>query len=240
VTVSVSAGDLGNVQVGQNATVTVSTSSTNNRFGGFGGGFGGFGATGAAGATGGTGATGAAGTSGATGSTGGTGATATGSVTSVSQVASTSSGVAGYPVVVTFNADASSFYVGGTVTAAISTNAKSGVVQVPTRALSTQGGKTVVTVANDGKLDGKTHTVVVSTGETAGGQTEIVSGLQPGQQVVVTFPGAFGAGATGRTGTGGAGGAGGFGGRGGTNGATGSATNSSAGTTSTRSARGTG
>jgi hypothetical protein len=111
-------------------------------------------------------------------------------------------------VVVAFNADANSFYVGATVTAAIATNAKSNVIQVPTRAISTQTGKSVVTVATDGKLDGNTATRVVTTGITAGGATEITSGLKPGEQVVITLPTFFGGG------TGGTGRAGGFGGAG--------------------------
>lgn len=204
VSVSVPASDLAAVQVGQNATVTVTTSSANNRFGGgFGGG--GFGNRGFGG-----------GTNGASGTTTGVGAQATGAVTSVSQVASTTNGVAGYPVVVTFDADSNSFAVGGTVTTAIATNAKNDVIQVPTRALSTANGKTVVTVSKDGKVGGPTETRVVATGITAGGQTEITSGLKAGEQVVITLPTFFGTGGaggtTGRNGGNGGTGTGGFGG----------------------------
>ena len=114
---------------------------------------------------------------GATG-TAGVGASATGSVTSVSKVASASSGVAGYPVVISFNADANAFYPGATVNGAIATEAKNDVVQVPTRAISTQNGKSIVTVATTGKVGGPTETRTVTTGITAGGQTEITSGLR--------------------------------------------------------------
>lgn len=200
VTLDVGSSDIGNVAVGQNATVAVTTSSANS--GRFGGGFGGggFGGGGRAGGTGGAGGTSSTGTGGDT--TTGLGASATGSVTSVSKVATTTSGVAGYPVVIAFNADANAFYSGATVTGAISTNAKSDVIQVPTRALSTQNAKTVVTVATSGKLGGPTEIRTVTTGLTAGGQTEITSGLKVGEQVVLTLPTAFGGG-VGRTGTGG-------------------------------------
>jgi hypothetical protein len=124
--------------------------------------------------------------------------------------------VAGYPVVITFNADASAFYPGGTVTGAIATQAKSDAIQVPTRAVSTQNGHSVVTVATSGKLGGPTATRTVTTGITAGGETEITSGLQPGEQVVLTIPSFGGFGRTGGTGAGGFGGFGGGAGAGGT------------------------
>jgi len=58
----------------------------------------------------------------------------------------------------------------------------------------------------------------VTTGITAGGATEITSGLKPGEQVVITLPSFFGtAGGGARTGTGGFNG----GGTGGTGGGTG-------------------
>jgi hypothetical protein len=110
----------------------------------------------------------------------------------VSKVASASTGVAGYPVLITFNADANAFYVGATVTGAIATDAKNDVIQVPTRAVSTVNGNTTVTVATSGVLGGPTATRTVTTGVTAGGQTEIVSGLKVGEKVVISLPSAFG------------------------------------------------
>ena len=207
VSLSVGSSDIDRVAVGQSATVTVTTSSaTGGRGGFFAQLFGGAG--GRVGGTGGTGGgAGAGGPAGASGS----GASATGAVTSVSQVASASSGVAGYPVVIAFNADAKAFYPGTTVTAAIATEAKDDVIQVPTRAVSTENGKSVVTVATSGKLGGPTETRAVTTGITVGGQTEITSGLKAGEQVVLTLPAVLGG--FNRTGTGGFGG-GGFGGGG--------------------------
>jgi multidrug efflux pump subunit AcrA (membrane-fusion protein) len=202
VSLAVGSSDIDRVAAGQSATVTVTTSSSSGgRFGGFGGGFGG-GGTGSGRTGSGTTGSGTTG-SGTTGSRAtGTGASATGTVTSVSKVATASSGVAGYPVVISFNADANAFYAGATVTGAIATDAKDNVIQVPTRAISTVNGKSTVTVATNGTLGGSTETRAVVTGITAGGQTEITSGLKVGEKVVITIPSIF-AGAGGRTSTGG-------------------------------------
>jgi hypothetical protein len=133
-------------------------------------------------------------------------------------VATASSGVATYPVVVTFDADSNSFYPGATVTGSITTQAKNNVIEVPTRAISTQNGVSVVTISTNGKVGGPTTTRTVTTGLTAGGETEITSGLKVGEHVVITVPSIFGGvGTGGRTfGGGGAGTGGGtFGGFGG-------------------------
>jgi multidrug efflux pump subunit AcrA (membrane-fusion protein) len=206
VTLSVSPSDVGRVAAGQGTTLTVTTSSAGGGRGGiFGQLFGaarGAGGGAAGGATGGT-------TGGAT--TAGLGATATGTVASVSKVATTTSGVAGYPVVITFDADANAFYPGATVSASIATEAKDDVLQVPTRAISTRNGSPVVTVATTKQVGGPTEVRTVTTGITAGGETEITSGLTKGEDVVITLP-TFGGAGTRRTGGFGGGGAGGFGG----------------------------
>ena len=87
----------------------------------------------------------------------------------------------------------------------------------------------MVTVATNGTLGGPTATRAVTTGITAGGETEITSGLKAGEHVVITLPSFFG-GAGGGTGgrTFGGGGTGGFGGAG-AGGVGGGATNGGAG-----------
>ena len=92
------------------------------------------------------GATGTGGTNAATGGQGGTGATATGTVTDVGRVASASSGVASYPVTITFDAPASQFFVGATVTGAIDVQTVKNAVQVPSRAVTTDA---------NGQVDGR-------------------------------------------------------------------------------------
>ena len=136
VSLSVDSNDIDGVAVGQPVTLTLSTSSAaNGVLGGFGGRFGGrFGGVAAGGNTAatGNGAGSAYGRHGVRAVGGATSAaTATGTVTDVAKVADASSGVATYPVTVTFTADANDFFVGSTVTAAIVTNTRTNVLQVP-------------------------------------------------------------------------------------------------------------
>jgi multidrug efflux pump subunit AcrA (membrane-fusion protein) len=56
------------------------------------------------------------------------------------------------------------------------------VLVVPDRAIQTQGGNSVVEVRKD---DGSTETVVVQTGLSNGTNTEITSGLEQGQTVIL-------------------------------------------------------
>jgi multidrug efflux pump subunit AcrA (membrane-fusion protein) len=222
VSLPVASSDVSALKVGDTATLTVTT-ATGGRFGGFGG-FGGggfralFGAGGGGGAGNGGGnanaagrnATGTNGTgTNGNGTSGNTGATATGTVTDVGQVASASSGVAQYPVTVTFSTDNAQFSVGSTVTGAVQAVVADDVIEVPVRAVSTDAnGRSTVTVALDGKTNGRTATRTVQTGRTAGGMVEITSGLKEGDQVIVTT--VVPAGLT----TNGAGNRGGFGGTG--------------------------
>jgi hypothetical protein len=163
------------VQPGAPVTVSVSTGSSDTFSGGF---FPGAVRRSDAG----TGNTGNA--SGGTGTTG-SGTTVTGIVYEVGKVADASSGVAQYPVTIAFSTDDASFSIGTSVTGDISSTVKDDAVQVPVRAVSTSDGKSTVTVALDGTTTGRTETVEVTTGESAGGQIEITSGLQDGQQVIV-------------------------------------------------------
>lgn len=125
--------------------------------------------------------------------------TATGSVTEVSRVADASSGVATYAVTVAFTADSGEVWVGSAATAEIVTAERDDVVQVSSRAVTTSGGGSVVTVAVDGTADGATEERTVETGESSGDMVEIVSGLEPGEFVIVQTP-SFGGGAGGMPG----------------------------------------
>ena len=69
------------------------------------------------------------------------------------------------------------FYVGSSVTADIVTAERTDVLQVPTRAVSTDDTGSSVTVSTDGTADGATETRSVTIGLTASGMTEITSGL---------------------------------------------------------------
>lgn len=200
VQLAVDTTDVGRIQVGQSATVTPSTSGSS-RFPG-GGRFPGFFAQGGSGNTNRSG-TGATNGTGAPQQTNGTGdstpgataaSTATGTVTAVSKVADASSGVATYPVTITFDSTDAAFSVGTTVTGAITVDQRENVVQVPSLAITTANGASTVVVAKDGTTTGPTETRTVTTGLVSGGQTEVTRGLQAGEQVLVTIirPGATG------------------------------------------------
>jgi macrolide-specific efflux system membrane fusion protein len=115
-------------------------------------------------------------------------ASATGKVTDVAQVATATSGVAQYPVTVTFTAGSHQIFVGSTVTGAIETSTRNNVLQVPARAVTTTNGASTVKVRHDGRTDTRT----VKTGLTANGMVEITDGLKEGDQVVIDLPAAFG------------------------------------------------
>ena len=119
------------------------------------------------------GGTGQQSNAGSTNNSSSTGATATGIVTTVSSVADTSSGVAKYPVTVSFDADSSEFYVGATVSGDIATETRDNVLQVSSRAVTTANGVSTVTVATNGNDQRADRERTVTTGLTANGQTEI-------------------------------------------------------------------
>jgi multidrug efflux pump subunit AcrA (membrane-fusion protein) len=136
-----------------------------------------------------------------------------GTVSSLGIVATTSSsGTATFPVVIDVTGDPSGLYAGGSADVSVIIKKVTGVLTVPTQAIHTVNGKTVVYQ----KVSGKQVDTPVTIGTAYGALTEIKSGLKAGEQVVVTFAGPGGA----RTGirpggTRGAGGAGGAGAAGG-------------------------
>ena len=211
VELSVDSSDIQQIAAGQSAAVTVSTASTStNPFGGAFPGGGAFPAGGGAFPTGGNGGAfpgggtnggGGNATTGGTGGTGAAGATpaattngarATGIVTDVGRVATASSGVARYTVTVEFSDDSGDFSIGTSVSAAITTSQRTDVIQVPAQAITTTNGSSTVLVAVDGTADGATEVRPVATGQTVNGQTEITSGVQPGEQVIVELAGGAG------------------------------------------------
>jgi macrolide-specific efflux system membrane fusion protein len=128
----------------------------------------------------------------------------------VGQVADASSGVASYPVTITFTDATGTYHAGATASVDITYGQKADVVQVSSRAVTTTNGTSTVTVRTAGAED---EVRTVTTGLTAGGMVEVTSGLKAGDQVVVSFPGRPpGASATGGAGTGTGSGAAGAGG----------------------------
>jgi macrolide-specific efflux system membrane fusion protein len=200
------------IEAGQEVTLTVTTGSSSGGFPNFPGGGGGFTFPGGGGGGlpdlgGGNGGNGGGGADGGgqdttTPGAGTTAATATGKVAEVGAVANADSGVARYPVSVTFTAGSDEFVVGATVSADIVTTARDDVLQIPVRAVTTEDGVSKVTVAVDGTADGATESRTVETGLTASGMVEITKGLKAGEQVIVETPALFGGGADGGAGNG--------------------------------------
>ena len=177
------ATEIGNLKVGQTATVTISTStSSSNRGGGFGfpGGF--FPGAQTANKQAADGAQTTATTTPVTTSTSGG---VTGVVTEVGKVADASSGVASYPVTVVFADTTGAFNVGANVTAAITYSQVADAIQVPAFAVSTASDGTSTLKV---KTAGGTETRTVTTGLTSGNLVQITSGLKAGESVVITFP----------------------------------------------------
>jgi multidrug efflux pump subunit AcrA (membrane-fusion protein) len=141
-------------------------------------------------------------------------ATVFGTVGSLGIVATSStSGSATFPVVVDVTGSPTGLYAGGSASVTIVVKKVVGVLTVPTQAVLTENGKTVV----HQMVGGKQVSTAVTVGTAYGPLTEIRSGLKAGDKVVVTFArfgGTGGTGGTGRARTGTGTGTGGFGGGG--------------------------
>ena len=135
-----------------------------------------------------------------------------GVVQSVGIVASSSStGSAEFPVTITVTGSPTGLYAGGSANVAIIVKQLQNVLTVPTAAVHTVNGKTVVYAHSGGSRVAKTVTV----GSTFGATTQITAGLKSGDQVEVTTIAGRGRTGTGTgTRTGGGFGGSGFGGGG--------------------------
>lgn len=112
-------------------------------------------------------------------------ATAEGTVASVGIVATSSSdGAATFPVVINLTGTHTDLYSGTTASAVITTGTYDNVLTIPTAAITTASGKTVVTKVN---TDNSTTITTVEVGRVFGTATEITSGLASGDKVQITF-----------------------------------------------------
>jgi membrane fusion protein, macrolide-specific efflux system len=120
-----------------------------------------------------------------------------GTVSSVGIGATTTSGVATFSVVVAVTGSPAGVYPGATASLQIVYKQLSDVLLVPTLAINRANGTTTVLVPNGGKRVRRT----ITTGLSSGGQTQVLSGLTEGTQVLVAVPTGTGSGGTnGRTG----------------------------------------
>jgi HlyD family secretion protein len=106
----------------------------------------------------------------------------TGSVLSVSPTATAISGVISYYVTVVLPKGDPRLKSGMTAQAEVLTKEVPGVLAVPSAAVHTQNGTSVVTVLDP---NGTQRSATVQTGATGDGKTQILSGVTEGQQVVL-------------------------------------------------------
>ncbi len=108
------------------------------------------------------------------------GKTFTGKVLSINTNGSVSSGVTTYPAVIEFDTEAQGVYPNMAVSATIITAVKDNVILVPSAAVTKSGDQSSVKVLKSGQPE----TVNVETGDTNDTQTEIVSGVNDGDEII--------------------------------------------------------
>lgn len=111
-----------------------------------------------------------------------------GVVKTVSAVPDTSSSVVSFPVVIAVNGHPSGVYAGASATASITTKHVANVLEIPTLAITYDNSTATVKV----RSGGSTATRTITVGTSYGAETQVLSGLKSGEQVVVatpTFPG---------------------------------------------------
>lgn len=104
-----------------------------------------------------------------------------GTVSSVGVIATTSSGVASFPVVVAVTGSPQGLYAGGTTNVSIIVKEVPDALAIPTAAIRTEGGRTVVTQVKNGQ----NVTTAVTIGLVQGALTQITAGLAEGDEVLV-------------------------------------------------------
>ncbi|MCL5003713.1 MAG: efflux RND transporter periplasmic adaptor subunit [Patescibacteria group bacterium] len=109
------------------------------------------------------------------------GKTFTGKVTLVDTNGQISSGVTTYPATVIFDNNPGGIYPNMGVTSSIITAVKEGVLLVPSAAVQTTGGQSTVRVQKNGQITA----VEVQTGDSNDTQTEIISGINDGDTVII-------------------------------------------------------
>ncbi|MFG2038874.1 efflux RND transporter periplasmic adaptor subunit [Dactylosporangium sp. NPDC048998] len=110
------------------------------------------------------------------------GTRATGKVSTISPTATTSNNVNSYAVVITLDSLPAGVRLGQSTTAVVTVAEAQNVLRIPSTALRTAGGQRTVTV----QVNGQNEDRQVEVGITGGGFVEVKSGLQAGDQVVIT------------------------------------------------------
>lgn len=108
--------------------------------------------------------------------------TFTGKIASVDRIGSVTSGVTNYPVIIKFDTESLDVLPNMSATANIILEVKDDVLLISSGAIRTQGDQKIVRVIKDNKEE----TVVVETGLASDTQTEIVSGLSLGDEIIIS------------------------------------------------------
>ncbi|RMI09332.1 efflux RND transporter periplasmic adaptor subunit [Cellulomonas triticagri] len=106
-----------------------------------------------------------------------------GTVSEIGLLSSSTGGVAAYPVVVDVTGSPEDLHDGESVDVSIIYERRTDVLTVPSAAVTTVDGRSVVTQEG---ADGEQTTTVVTTGATSGNLVEITDGLAEGDEVLVT------------------------------------------------------
>lgn len=105
--------------------------------------------------------------------------TVTGKVVSIAQTATTSNGVVTYPVTVSIANPPATLRLGQSANIAVTTAAAENALVVPSLAVTTSGTRQSVNVIKNGT----TTQARVTTGITANGKTQVITGLSEGDQI---------------------------------------------------------
>ncbi len=108
--------------------------------------------------------------------------TFTGEITAINTAGSVASNVTSYPATITFDSPDATIYPNMGVSAQIITNIKNDVLIVPSAAVTGTGEAATVRVLKNGQI----QIISVTTGDSNDTQTEIISGLSEGDEVVTS------------------------------------------------------
>lgn len=106
-----------------------------------------------------------------------------GTVSEIGLISTDSSGVAAYPVTIQITGQPAGVHDGVSADVSIIYERRTDVLTVPSAAVRTVDGESVVTQSG---TDGNEVTTAVTVGETVGDRTEITAGLAEGDEVLVT------------------------------------------------------
>jgi len=109
--------------------------------------------------------------------------TFTGIVAGINKLGIVSSGVTSYPATIQFDSTSDAILPNMSVSASIITDIKDNVITVPTSAITTQNGQSVVRELVNGQLT----FIPVATGEASDTDTEITQGLNEGDTVITSI-----------------------------------------------------